>query len=110
MIRLLSAGSLLVLVALGPAAVARAQDDPSEDCAMCHEEIVTAFRGTVHSVSERGAPSCATCHGHGIAHMEEGGEADLIVRPKGLAGQQLCLSCHQRKRRSERTAKREDYD
>ena len=95
MIRLLSAGSLLVLVGLGPAAVAQAQDDPSEDCAMCHEEIVTAFRGTVHSVSERGAPSCATCHGNGIAHMDEGGEAELIAKPKGLAGQQLCLSCHQ---------------
>jgi DmsE family decaheme c-type cytochrome len=62
---------------------------------MCHEEIVTAFRGTVHSVSERGAPSCATCHGNGIAHMEEGGEAELIAKPKGLSGQQLCLSCHQ---------------
>jgi DmsE family decaheme c-type cytochrome len=95
LIRLLSAGSLLVLVALGPAAGASAQDDPSEDCAMCHEEIVAAYRGTVHSVSERGAPSCATCHGQGMAHMEEGGDASLIAKPEGITGQQICLSCHQ---------------
>ena len=41
----------LTLLFVGSAVVAQAQDDPSEDCAMCHEEIVTAYRGTVHSIA-----------------------------------------------------------
>jgi DmsE family decaheme c-type cytochrome len=80
---------------LGTGATAEAQgSDPSEDCAVCHEEIAADFQTTVHAIKERGGPSCVTCHGHGERHMEEGGDASLIGKPEGADGEMLCLSCH----------------
>jgi DmsE family decaheme c-type cytochrome len=88
-------GVIGICIALGFAAQARSEDDGSEDCAMCHEEVAAAFAETIHGIRERGAPSCITCHGDGTAHMEEGGEPSLIVIPSGNAGAKMCLDCHQ---------------
>ena len=71
-----------LLVGLGSALPATASD-PSEDCATCHEDIAANFAHTVHAVTDRGAPTCATCHGNGDRHMDSGGEKDLIAKPQG---------------------------
>ena len=82
-----------LVVGLGTALPAGA-GDPSEDCATCHEDIAANFAHTVHSVSDRGAPTCATCHGNGDQHMDSGGEKDLIAKPEGQNLETLCLTCH----------------
>ena len=92
---LLAGTAIVVGLGLGTGPLAEAQgSDASEDCAVCHEEIAADFEKTVHAISERGAPSCVTCHGNGEAHMEEGGDASLIGKPEGRDGEVLCLSCH----------------
>jgi DmsE family decaheme c-type cytochrome len=94
LIRLLSAGFLLGPLVLGIAATSGAADDPSEDCAMCHEELVAEYKTTIHAIGARGGPSCTTCHGDGTEHMDEGGDPELIVVPQGTAGEKSCLTCH----------------
>ena len=91
--RLLGVGACVLLASL--AVGARAEDQISADCAVCHEEIVAQFETTVHSIVGRGVPSCATCHTNGQMHMEEGGDPDWIEVPAGADGEQLCLQCHQ---------------
>jgi DmsE family decaheme c-type cytochrome len=94
LIRLLSAGLLLGPLVLGVAATSAAADDPSEDCAMCHEEVVAEFNTTVHAIGARGGPSCTSCHGDGTQHMDEGGEPEFIMTPQGIGGEKTCLTCH----------------
>lgn len=88
-------GLVGVLILAGVAAYAQSVDDGSEDCAMCHDEVAAAFQETIHGIAERGAPSCVACHGDGTAHMEEGGDPELISIPAGTAGIRMCLECHQ---------------
>ena len=94
LIHTLALGALGVGLALGGASQAAA-GDPSEDCAVCHEDIAANFQHTVHAVAERDAPSCVTCHGDGARHMEEGGDPTLIGKPAGRDGEILCRACHQ---------------
>ena len=82
-----------LVVGLGTALPAAASD-PSEDCAICHEDIAANFAHTVHATKDRGGPTCATCHGNGDRHMEEGGEVALIGKPEGQDLEILCLTCH----------------
>jgi DmsE family decaheme c-type cytochrome len=79
----------------GVANHAHAADDRSEDCAMCHEEIAADYQHTVHAITDRGGPTCVTCHGGGTLHMDEGGDPTLIRVPEGRDGERLCASCHQ---------------
>ena len=94
LIRTLAIVALLPLCLPATAAIAQDSADASEDCAACHEEVVAAFKTTIHAVSARGGPSCITCHTNGYRHMEEGGDVSLIAVPKGADGEQLCLHCH----------------
>jgi DmsE family decaheme c-type cytochrome len=87
----LALGALAVVMATAVPATA---SDPSEDCATCHEDVAANFAHTVHAVTDRGAPSCTTCHGNGDQHMDSGGEKDLIAKPEGQALETLCLTCH----------------
>lgn len=87
-------GVIGVCILLGVAATGRSEDDGSEDCAMCHDEIAATFATTIHGISARGGPSCVTCHGDGTAHMDEGGDPSLISIPAGNAGAKMCLGCH----------------
>jgi len=91
-----AAGAILLglIVAIGAPSAARA-DDPSEDCAVCHEEIAADYLHTVHAIADRGGPTCARCHGNGTLHMEEGGDPTLIRVPEGRQGERMCLTCHQ---------------
>ncbi len=91
-IRVLGLVGLCILA--GVATHAQSNDDGSEDCAMCHEDVAAAMAETIHGIAKRGAPSCVACHGDGAAHMDEGGDPSLISKPTGTAGVQLCLECH----------------
>jgi len=95
-ITILVIGAAVAALALLICSPAAAQvSDPSEDCAMCHDEIAADFQQTIHAVKTRGGPTCITCHGTGTAHMEEGGDPTLIRKPTGRDGEQLCRTCHQ---------------
>jgi DmsE family decaheme c-type cytochrome len=78
-----------------------ASDAGESECAMCHEDVVTAFERNAHA----GAPgwdmatACQSCHGPGEAHIEGGGDLDAIIRPQLLPKRESsdgCLSCHER--------------
>lgn len=86
---------LVGLCVLAGIAAHAQSDDGSEDCAMCHDEVAAAFQETIHGIASRGGPSCVACHGNGAAHMDEGGDPELISKPSGTAGVKLCLECHQ---------------
>lgn len=82
-----------------PAPAAASSDLPK--CIDCHAELVEAFARNPHArYSGKGAKPdpndiCSTCHGDGARHMEAGGDKALIQTPKGAAGAQDCLSCHE---------------
>ncbi len=74
---------------------------PNETCLDCHDEVGEAFAQTSHglyfgvrpALSEYG---CESCHGDGVAHVEEG-DPELIINPANhdqFGGTELCLSCH----------------
>lgn len=75
---------------------------PDDVCANCHDEVVEAFSSTAHGHyfsgqgdSWRG--TCESCHGSATAHVESGGDPDLIMNPAKsdeLSSSQTCLSCH----------------
>lgn len=101
---LISSGTVAALLSLGvffvPPASAQSEND-AEDCAMCHEEVVADFARTPHAVAPGWDPAagCRACHGDGTAHMDEGGDSELIVRPQQLPTREasaICLDCHQR--------------
>jgi len=74
---------------------------PDEVCAECHETAET-FMGTPHGLYFAGQPdgvrgTCESCHGSGEAHVESGGEPDLIYNPgkaDELNSMEMCISCH----------------
>jgi DmsE family decaheme c-type cytochrome len=79
-------------------AVAQLED---ADCAMCHEDVAAAFLKTDHALAPGwdGKADCQSCHGPGDAHVEEGGDPELIIRFQTLspaASADRCLTCHQR--------------
>lgn len=97
MIRLLSYGALVML--LGAAVATQAAEDDreaSEMCAVCHDTVAEEFNMTVHSPHRENAPSCVTCHGDGIEHMDQDGDPELIDIPRGASGASMCLQCHGR--------------
>jgi DmsE family decaheme c-type cytochrome len=72
---------------------------PAEDCAACHEDTVAKMADTPHAAAPGWdhETSCSACHGNGEAHMESGGELDLIIRPGLLSSKDAskqCLACH----------------
>lgn len=96
--RVLSSAVLLLVLWLGWPAATIAADD--SDCAMCHEDVASAFQRTAHALAPGWGKTqgCQSCHGPGDAHIESG-EADAIIRPQLQSPRDAsngCLSCHQR--------------
>ena len=63
-------------------------------CAQCHEDMVEAFKGSLHGTIKA---DCTDCHGDGAAHIEEGGEAGTILGFKtetAIQKTRQCLTCH----------------
>jgi DmsE family decaheme c-type cytochrome len=96
----------------------------SEDCLVCHDDLLSAYEKTLHSkvLSEQNAftplmaRGCEACHGPGSAHekaqeeaAEQGGEAGRgagnlttfwAETPEAIAAENAaCLSCHRGGRR-----------
>lgn len=73
-----------------------------EQCAACHEDVVKAFRATIHGqkgFEMRSGHACETCHGPGQAHVDAGGGKGTMKTvaslPKGERSE-MCLQCHER--------------
>lgn len=76
-------------------------------CATCHEDISKGLSRTTHGQTETkawdGAASCESCHGPGQAHVDAGGDKNLIRRPATLPPPEqsaICLNCHEKGNRS----------
>ncbi len=83
---------LAILTATALAGVAVAATD--EDCAMCHDDVAESWSLTPHSLDRADAPTCESCHGDGDRHIEEGGDPEYIMVPRGVDGARTCQSCH----------------
>ncbi len=72
-----------------------------EQCATCHEDEVSGFKGTIHGkkgFSQRSSRACETCHGPGKEHVDSGGQVGLITvasLPRDRRAD-MCLPCHER--------------
>jgi DmsE family decaheme c-type cytochrome len=82
---------------LGLALGGQASDEEreaSEMCAVCHDTIAEDLAHTVHAPNRANAPSCVTCHGEGLEHMDQDGDPTLIKSGRGAEGAATCLQCH----------------
>ncbi|MEW6455424.1 MAG: DmsE family decaheme c-type cytochrome [Acidobacteriota bacterium] len=76
-----------------------------EQCEMCHEEMVKAFKDTIHGKKGfelRSDKACETCHGPAGAHVEAGGDKTKIKSVAALTSEEksdMCLQCHERGRK-----------
>ncbi|HUO85069.1 MAG TPA: cytochrome c3 family protein [Thermoanaerobaculia bacterium] len=102
-IRPIAIGGMTLLLLLVPA-VSFAQEEapPQEEspglaCSDCHEQPET-FKLNPHAHGNEGEPVsteiCESCHGDGTAHMEAGGDPELITLPRGVGGSEICAGCH----------------
>jgi predicted CXXCH cytochrome family protein len=71
-----------------------------EQCAMCHEDVVKAYKFTTHArlqvigAETQGVSGCESCHGAGSKHADDG-TGKFIVNPGKSA--EACFRCHQDK-------------
>jgi DmsE family decaheme c-type cytochrome len=103
MIRATGAATVALLLGVGVVAVC-GQDSTAKaaaslaPCDTCHDTLAAAFAKNPHArgaLAAKGLDTtvCASCHGDGSKHVQEGDKA-LISVPKGDAGAKLCLGCH----------------
>lgn len=79
-----------------------ASEEPvgGDTCAVCHEELVDAFRPSVHWKADPDG-SCEGCHGSGAAHVDDPGPETIRGLKEGSAAQTIvdaCLRCHRETR------------
>jgi DmsE family decaheme c-type cytochrome len=71
-----------------------------DQCAACHEKVVTSFQGTAHGgtgFEMRSKNACETCHGPGKAHVDAGGGKGTMRNLKSLSASDstaICQACH----------------
>ena len=96
---------LACFIALGPFALA---DGPpsgyagSDACAMCHDVVAANLAMTTHGKTARstpdGASGCEACHGPGAAHVDAGGDPELMRNLAEIPADEaadVCLACHE---------------
>jgi len=75
----------------------------AETCKTCHEDLYNAWEKTPHwktTLDTRGGPShqgCEGCHGAGLAHTQNPGDATLIFDFKKASAKAIndrCMTCH----------------
>ena len=72
-----------------------------DECAACHEDVVNAFKKTIHGqkgFEMRSDKGCQTCHGPGSAHIDAKGDKTLIksfANLKADEASKVCLQCHE---------------
>lgn len=74
----------------------------SEECSVCHEEIVDAFVHTGHAKAPgwNAEQGCESCHGPMQAHVE--GDPEAVIKLTELPpheSSQICASCHDKELR-----------
>jgi DmsE family decaheme c-type cytochrome len=95
--RYLIFGAVLILIGIGASGQAEDADrEASETCAVCHDTVAADLEMTVHSPNRANSPSCITCHGEGLEHMDNDGDPTLIKSGRGAEGAATCLECHGR--------------
>lgn len=94
-------GWVLAAAAMGLLALAAAPAMAQEECAVCHEDVVTAFAKTGHGRSfaadkSHQAAGCTSCHTGAQEHAASGGDKKPLSLTKGAAEEAnaSCLSCH----------------
>jgi len=80
-----------------PPKIAGAEFVGTQECSICHEDVVKGFEWATHSkVMTHGDESihlgCEACHGPGSIHVESGGMPNTIVNPK--QSPETCFQCH----------------
>jgi DmsE family decaheme c-type cytochrome len=80
--------SLFVLVATAQDEDRAAGRVGRDMCLICHE-VGNAFLSSVHSRNE-----CEDCHGPGEAHMDAGGDPEMIRTPGAADWVDACQTCH----------------
>lgn len=70
------------------------------ECKDCHEDrwksLGTSFHADLRSTKKSGSKGCESCHGPGLVHTDEAGEAPIRHPGKGDARASVgaCLVCH----------------
>lgn len=91
-------GVVLAAVFVGALAFAGGARAENE-CAACHDEVVTAFGKTGHGKAwaagkEYASASCASCHAGAAEHAASGGEKKPASLKHGAKASAACLACH----------------
>jgi DmsE family decaheme c-type cytochrome len=94
----------LLLFSTAPKAMARQEAGYAgiETCQTCHEDVVTAFKDTIHGKKGfelRSDKACETCHGPAAAHVEAQGDKTKIKSVALLSSEEkseMCLQCHEK--------------
>lgn len=60
-----------------------------ETCVSCHDQVGETISKNAHHKL-----NCEVCHGPGMNHVEAGGGAETITKPRG--DKNLCLTCHRK--------------
>jgi DmsE family decaheme c-type cytochrome len=68
-----------------------------DPCNICHDVLSKQFESNPHHALRAVEPGvgtpCESCHGNGAKHADSADPAD-IKRPKGIASNQVCATCH----------------